>query len=122
MITSVKFVSVPVSDQDRALSFYTEKLGFKVVTDQPMGAGRRWIELQVGGAGATRLVLFTPEGQEDRVGTVFNGAFACDNVEKTYEELRGRGVEFDSAPRREPWGTLAVLRDPDGNRIALSSR
>ena len=122
MITSVKFVSVPTRDQDRALSFYTEKLGFKVVTDQQMGGGQRWIELQIGAAGATRLVLFIPEGHEDRVGTVFNGALACDNVEKTYEELKGRGVEFVSAPKHEPWGTLAVLKDPDGNQIALSSR
>ncbi len=122
MITSVKFVSIPTSDQDLALSFYTEKLGFKVVTDQPMGEGQRWIELQVGGAGATRLVLFTPEGHEGRVGGPFNGAFACDNVEKTYEELRQRGVEFVAAPKHEPWGTVAILKDPDGNRIALSSR
>ena len=122
MITSVKFVSVPTRDQDRALSFYTEKLGFKVVTDQQMGGGQRWIELQIGAAGTTRLVLFTPEGHEGRVGTVFNGALACDNVEKTYEELKGRGVEFVSTPQHEPWGTLAVLKDPDGNQIALSSR
>ena len=122
MITSIKFVSLPTRDQDRALAFYTEKLGFKVITDQQMGLGQRWIELQIGGAASTRLVLFTPEGQEDRVGSTFNGAFACDNVEKTYEELKGRGVEFVSAPKHEPWGTLAVLKDPDGNQIALSSR
>ena len=122
MITSVKFVSVPTRDQDRALAFYTEKLGFKVVTDPQMGGEQRWIELQIGAASATRLVLFTPEGHEDRVGGVFNGALACDNVEKTYEELKGRGVEFVSAPKHEPWGTLAVLKDPDGNQIALSSR
>ena len=122
MITSVKFVSVPTRDQDRALSFYTEKLGFKVITDQQMGEGQRWIELQIGGAGTTRLVLYTPEGQEDRIGGVFNGALACDNVEKTYQDLKGRGVEFVAAPKHEPWGTLAVLRDPDGNQIALSSR
>ena len=122
MITSVKFVSVPVSDQDRALSFYTEKLGFKVATDQQMGAGQRWVELQVGGMAATRLVLFTPEGHEDRIGTVFNGAFACDDVEKTYAELKGRGVEFVAEPKHEPWGTIAFLKDPDGNQIALSSR
>ena len=121
MITSVKFVSVPTRDQDRALSFYTEKLGFKVITDQQMGEGQRWIELQVSGTG-TRLVLFTPEGYEDRVGGIFNGAFACDNVEKTYEELRGRGVEFIAEPKHEPWGSMAILKDPDGNQIALSSR
>ena len=121
MITSIKFVSIPVRDQDRALAFYTEKLGFKVVTDQQFGEGQRWIELQVGGS-QTRLVLFTPEGHEDRVGGVFNGALACDNVEKTYEELTRRGVEFAGPPKHEPWGSIAILKDPDGNQIALSSR
>ena len=50
MIKAVKFVSVYVSDQDRALAFYTQKLGFTVVTDQPMGPGARWIELRIPGA------------------------------------------------------------------------
>ncbi len=65
MITSVKFVGIPVKDQARALAFYREKLGFKVATDQPMGEGQRWIELRIGGA-ETRVVLFTPKGHEDR--------------------------------------------------------
>ena len=50
MITHLKFMSIPVFDQDRALKFYTEKLGFKVATDQEMGPGRRWIELRLGKA------------------------------------------------------------------------
>ncbi len=50
MITQIKFVSVPVHDYDRALAFYTQKLGFKVLTDQQFGQGQRWIELKVGGA------------------------------------------------------------------------
>ncbi|BDT57940.1 hypothetical protein MasN3_14340 [Massilia varians] len=82
MITQLKFVSIPVSDQDRALAFYTEKLGFEISTDQPMGPGKRWIELRIA-ASSTRVVLFTMDGQEDRIGTFFNGAFACDNVEAT---------------------------------------
>jgi catechol 2,3-dioxygenase-like lactoylglutathione lyase family enzyme len=122
MIKCVKFVSVAVSDQDRALAFYTEKLGFKVLTDQPFGEGRRWIELTIGGA-ETRFVLSTPGGQEeDRVGNFFNGALACDDVERTFSELRERGVEFVSEPKREPWGTFAVFKDPDGNQFVLASR
>ena len=75
MIKSLKFVSIPTSDQDRALAFWTEQVGFRVATDQPMGPGRRWIELSIPG-GETRVVLHTPEGQEDRIGSKFNGAFA----------------------------------------------
>ena len=72
MIKLLKFVGVPTSDQDRALAFWTEKVGFRVATDQPMGA-QRWIELSIPGAD-TGVVLFTPEGHEDRIGTFFNGS------------------------------------------------
>ncbi len=121
MITHVKFVSIPTRDQDRALAFYTGKLGFEVLTDQPFDDSQRWIELGIGGSD-TRFVLFTPKGQEDRIGTFFNGALACDDVEATYRELKERGVEFDGEPQKQPWGTFALFKDPDGNQFVLSSR
>ena len=70
MITQLKFVGVPTSDQQRALRFYTEKLGFAVSTDQPFNDKLRWIELRIGSA-QTRIVLFTPPGHEDRIGSFF---------------------------------------------------
>lgn len=121
MITHIKFVSIPVRDQDVALAFYTEKLGFEVLTDQPFGNGTRWIELAIPGA-ETRLVLFTPPGQEDRIGTFSNMVFLCDDVEKTYEELRQRGVEFKTPPAKASWGTSVQVIDPDGNQLLLSSQ
>lgn len=120
MIKQVKFVSIPTADQDRALEFWTQKMGFKVATDQPMGPDRRWIELAIPGA-QTKVVLFTMEGHEDRIGTPFNGAFACDDVDYTYEKLTQRGVEFVEKPTKQPWGTYAVFKDPDGNSFVLSS-
>jgi predicted enzyme related to lactoylglutathione lyase len=120
MITQLIFVSMPVSDQDRALAFYTEKLGFDISTDQPMGPGKRWIELRVA-MSSTRVVLFTPDGHEDRIGTFFNGAIACDNVEATYRQLSARGVEFLDPPTVQPWGSFAKFKDPDGNTFVLSS-
>ena len=94
MIKSVKFVSIPVKDQDKALEFYTKGLGFNIATDQPMGPGQqRWIELRIPGAD-TRLVLFTPKGHEDRIGSFSNVTFVADDVQKTYDELAARGVEF----------------------------
>ena len=59
----------------------------------------------------------TPE-----IGSFFNGALSCDNVERTYEELSGRGVEFMGPPKKEPWGTFAMVKDVDGNQFVLSSR
>ena len=121
MIRAIKFVSIPVSDQDRALEFYTAKLGFSIHTDQPMGEGQRWIELGIPGA-ETRVVLFTAEAHRDRIGTPSDIVFMSENVEKTYKELVGRGVEFLHEPKKEPWGTYTVLKDPDGNQFVLGTK
>jgi predicted enzyme related to lactoylglutathione lyase len=120
MITHIKFVGVPTRDQSRALKFYTEQLGFEVSTDQPFNEKQRWIELRIANS-PTRIVLFTPDGQEDRIGTFFNGSIGCDDVEATYRQLRERGVEFTAEPQKQPWGTFAVFKDPDGNQFVLSS-
>ena len=121
MIVHVKFVSVPTSDQDRALAFYTEKLGFRLLTDQPFGPTSRWIELGIGNSD-TRFVLFTPPGSEGKVGAMFDGALACDDVEATYRQLSERGVEFEAPPTKQAWGTFAIMLDSEGNKFVLSSR
>jgi predicted enzyme related to lactoylglutathione lyase len=120
MITHVKFVGIPTKDQARALKFYTEQLGFEVSTDQPFDDRQRWIELRIAHS-QTRVVLFTPEGHESRIGTFFNGSLACDDVHATYRQLRQRGVEFLGEPQAQPWGTFAMFKDPDGNQFVLSS-
>ncbi|MEQ1516879.1 MAG: VOC family protein, partial [Usitatibacteraceae bacterium] len=120
MISHLKFVSIPVTDQDRSLANYTEKLGFRVATDQPFNDKQRWIELRIGDS-QTRFVLFTPDGHEDRIGGFFNGSLACDDTEATYRQLKARGVEFVSAPKKEPWGTYVIMKDPDGNQFVVGS-
>ena len=121
MIKAVKFVSIPVRDQARALEFYTSKLGFSVLTDQPFNEHQRWLELTVGRA-ETRVVLFTTPGQEDRIGGFSNVVFSADDVERTAAELQQRGVEFVQPPRKESWGTSAIFKDVDGNQFVLSSK
>jgi predicted enzyme related to lactoylglutathione lyase len=120
MIKRVKFVSIPVTDHDRALEFYTTGLGFEVATDQSYGEGQRWIELSIPGA-ETRVVLHRLEGDAG-VGTFQGLAFQADDVEATYREMTGRGVEFVQEPKTESWGTGAVFKDADGNTFALSSK
>ena len=115
MIKMVKFVSIPTSDQDRALAFWTEKIGFRVVTDQPMGETQRWIELGIPGA-ETGVVLFTPDGHHDRIGSFFNGSFACDDVDYTYRQLSERGVVFDRPPEKQPWATSRFSAIPTATR------
>jgi predicted enzyme related to lactoylglutathione lyase len=122
MIKAIKFVGIPVRDQDKALAFYTGSLGFSVVTDQPMAPGeQRWIELKIPGAD-TKVVLFTPDGHEDRIGTYHSISFMTDDVKKTYEELKKKGVEFSQPPTEQHWGTFAILKDQDGNQFVLSSK
>jgi predicted enzyme related to lactoylglutathione lyase len=122
MIKAIKFVSIPVRNQDKALDFYTKALGFGIVTDQPMGPGQqRWIELKVPGA-ESKVVLFTPDGHEDRIGTFQGVSFLADDVAKTHAELVQRGVEFQQPPTSQPWGTFAIFKDVDGNQFVLSSK
>ena len=120
MIRRVKFVSIPVTDEDRALEFYTKGLGFEVLTDQSYGEGQRWIELGIPGA-ETKVVLYRPENG-DGVGTFQRLSFQADDVEATWRELVKRGVEFTQEPKTESWGTAAGFKDPDGNMFVLSSK
>jgi predicted enzyme related to lactoylglutathione lyase len=120
MIKQIKFVSIPVADQNRALDFYTDKLGFTIITDQPFDEKQRWIELRIPKA-QTRVVLFTPEGEEKRIGSFMNMSYTCDDIDKTYEELKKRGVEFEGPPQKQAWGTYAMFKDSEGNRFVVSS-
>lgn len=120
MIRGVKFVSVPVNNQDEALKFYTEKLGFRVLTDQPFDDKQRWIELGIPGAD-TRIVLFR-FGESLKPGGQLNVTFWAEDVEATARELKSKGVEFVMEPKREAWGTAAIFKDSDGNSFVLSSK
>ena len=121
MIRGIKLVTIPVRNQDASLKFYTEKLGFKIATDQPFSEKQRWIELQIPGSD-TLFVLFTPDGHEKRIGNFQNLTFWCDDVFATAKQLRAKGVEFVAEPREEVWGTMAIFKDVDGNQFVFSSR
>jgi len=122
VIRGIKFISIPVKDQNRALQFFTEALGFRVKTDQEfIPGGQRWIELSIPGADSG-LSLFTPDGQEDRVGTFQPISFWCDDVFQTAEVLKERGVSFFKDPKKETWGCSAIFEDSEGNKFVLSSR
>ncbi len=120
MIKGIKFTSIPVRDQDVSLKFFTEKLGFKVATDQPFTDKQRWIELLIPGA-ETKLVLFTPDGWEDKIGGFQPISFWCNDVFATAKAMKDKGVEFQQEPKVEHWGTSAIFKDPDGNMFVLST-
>jgi catechol 2,3-dioxygenase-like lactoylglutathione lyase family enzyme len=121
MIRGIKFVGVPVRDQDAALKFWTEVVGMKVTTDQPFNDKQRWIELKVPGAD-TGIALFTPPGHEDRIGQFQSISFWCDDVFATADVMKQKGVVFAQDPKKEHWGTSAVFKDPEGNTYVLGSR
>jgi len=121
MIRGITFAGIPVHNQDAALKFYTEKLGFKIVTDQPFSDTQRWIEVMIPGAD-TGLALYTPDGHEKRIGEFQSIAFWCDDVFATAKVLQSKGVQFTAEPKAEPWGATGIFKDPDGNTFALSSK
>lgn len=120
MKVRVSKVSIPVRDQDRALKFYTEVLGFQLVRDTPYGEGARWLEVRAQ-AQDVHVVLTAPMSGAAQPGMFQSVLFTSDDVVATYEALKSKGVEFPMAPRKEFWGTSAVFKDLDGNTFSLAS-
>jgi predicted enzyme related to lactoylglutathione lyase len=119
MITHLGTACIYVKDQQKALEFYRDVLGFEVRRDQPMGPEGRWIEVAPKGA-QTRLVTFTPKGHEDRIGTFSGLVFSCKDIDETYKTLTAKGVEFKEKPEKQPWGgILAQFYDVDKNTHVL---
>ena len=119
-------VRVWVSDLDRSVRFYEEKLGMTLASRAENFA---WAEFDTG---ACRIALeeVQPEArlrlaadaqeEEPLLGRFVGVSLAVDDVYSTYEDLRAKDVEFVAPPERMPWGgTLAHLRDPDGNVLTL---
>ena len=115
-ITQVGVVMVVVSDQDRAIEFYTEKLGFEVRTDTPYGEGDRWVEVAPPGA-ATRVALVPPR-EDQAVGGPTNMGLTTRDVEADHAYLREQGVDVDDILRMgDPVPPMFFMRDQDGNAI-----
>jgi catechol 2,3-dioxygenase-like lactoylglutathione lyase family enzyme len=121
MLKGVAYVSVFVKDQDRALDFYTNVLGFEKGIDNPTRDGPRFLTVAVKGQDF-QLVLWP--GTPGQGAPVFGRVSAAYTVEvsdcrKMFEALKSRGVKFDTEVLEYPWGHVAVFQDPDGNRLQL---
>lgn len=118
----VRFAELPVADQDRAIAFYTENLGFRVVQDTPYEEdGWRWVILEIPGAQTKILLSRRPNTEE---GDVPSLVLTVDDVHRWYEELKAKGVSFKTGPSRAMWNdaeVYAVLRDSEGNLVMLGS-
>jgi predicted enzyme related to lactoylglutathione lyase len=123
VIEGVRKVVVEVEDQDRALRFWTEAMGFELVQDAAYGE-ERWLEVRTADT-HTILVLALRYGElptaPDELPTS-NIFFSCDDLPRTYEELLARGVEFPQPPVEQPFGWWSMFQDNEGNRFALQPR
>lgn len=119
MITHIHSASIIVSDQDKALEFYTGTLGWEVQLDNPMGEDR-FITVKPKG-GEASLVLGTKAMFGGDVNPATGITLVADDVQKTYEELTAKGVTFTMKPEQMPWGDIgAHFEDPDGNGFYLN--
>ena len=121
-ITQLGRVMVPVSDQDQAIAFYTEKLGFSVAADVPFGDGDRWVEVAPPDGGPT-LALVPPRGQY-QTGRMTGIALDSSDPRADHGELQGKGVDVD-AELMGGDGTVPLMffmRDQDGNQLLIVQR
>jgi len=120
LIKFIKFASVPVYDQDRALEFYVEKLGFQRPEVQPSSDRLRWLEMTIPGARTRLLFVARPDEKPSSTPSL---VLIADDVRATYSDLAGKGVKFSQAPADAHWqpgSTFALFNDTEGNLIVLA--
>ena len=118
-LTHVGRVMVPVADQDAAIAFYVEMLGFTTVADVPFGDGERWVEVAPPGGGAALALV--PASDRYPTGRMTGIALSSPDPRSDHAELRGRGVDADAALMGGDGGVplLFFFRDGDGNHLMI---
>jgi catechol 2,3-dioxygenase-like lactoylglutathione lyase family enzyme len=123
MTQQLAHVALLVHDYDEAIAFYTEKLGFRLLADTPLGPGKRWVLVAPASSGSAgpALLLARADGpeQQSRVGNQTGGRvflfLTTDDFWRDYRQFTARGVAFQEVPRDEPYATVAVFADLYGN-------
>jgi catechol 2,3-dioxygenase-like lactoylglutathione lyase family enzyme len=120
VIDKVGRVAVPVSDQDRAIEFYTEKLGFSVDADIAVDDNYRWVEVSPPGGGTSLAIVPPPQYASDRIGVDTNVILTTDDIDEAQAELSARGVDVDDVSRMgDPVPPMLFFRDQDGNTLLI---
>jgi catechol 2,3-dioxygenase-like lactoylglutathione lyase family enzyme len=118
-IDGLRTVGIPVSDQDRALEFYVETLGFEKVLDVPLEQfGGRWIEVRP--VGSTTSIALTPARREVPAGVDTGIRFTTRDAAALHAQLSRSGVPVDELLRWEGAPPMFDFRDPDGNVLYVS--
>ena len=124
MASRIATLALLVRDYDEAIGFYVGKLGFILVEDTPVG-GKRWVVVAPPGGAGARILLARADGarQAERIGDQTGGRvflfLETDDFARDHAAFTARGVRFLEAPRREPYGMVAVFEDLYGNRWDL---
>jgi catechol 2,3-dioxygenase-like lactoylglutathione lyase family enzyme len=122
-MTSLAMTTLLVPDYEAGIAFCTEALGLDLVEDSDMGGGKRWVV--VGGADGGKLLIARAANDDQRaaIGNQAGGRVGwflhTENFAAAHARISACGVEFLETPRHEPFGTVAVFRDPFGNRWDL---
>lgn len=125
MAQHIGHVALVVSDYEEAIAWFTGALGFDLIEDTDLGNGKRWVLVRPTGSEGTCLLLAKAANPEQaaRVGDQTGGRvflfLHTDDFWRDYEAMRGRGVRFLEAPRREAYGMVVVFEDLYGNRWDL---
>jgi len=135
MITRLSHATIYVLDQDEALKFYRDKLGFEVRTDATMDNGFRWLTVGPKTQSDLNIILMavkeSPMFAADKValfrkllesGALGAGVLDVDDCKKTYEELKAKGVEFMAPPADRFYGIEALFKDNSGNWFSMTER
>jgi catechol 2,3-dioxygenase-like lactoylglutathione lyase family enzyme len=121
---TIALTTLVVRDYDEAIAFYRDKVGFALIEDTPLGAGKRWVVVGPATAGAA-LLLARADGaaQSGRIGDQTGGRVGfflhTDDFERDHAAMVAKGVRFIRAPIHEPYGLVAVWEDLYGNRWDL---
>jgi lactoylglutathione lyase len=116
-IGDVCTAGVPVTDQDRALAFYVDKLGFEKRREYPMGGGGRWIEVAPAGETTTIALVAAPEGVQ--VGVETGVRFTTADADADHAALVADGVDADEVLRWPGVPAMFAFRDSDGNGLGV---
>lgn len=122
---NISAVAVVVPDYDEAIGFYVGTLGFDLVEDTRLSVNRRWVLVAPPNSEGTRLLLAKAddESQAAAIGNQTGGRvflfLTTDDFERDHASMLRKGVEFLEMPREETYGTVAVFRDPFGNKWDL---
>lgn len=121
-ISQIGTVIVPVSDQDRAIEFFVQKLGFEKRNDTPFGNGDRWVEVAPPGASTT--IAIVPPREGDPVGIETRVGWATDDADASHASMLAQGVDVDAEVSRmgDPVPPMYFFRDPDGNKFMVVER